>query len=162
MTATRNASEATLLEDALTRVDELIAEGVTVLEIKSGYGLDVETELRMLRAAQTIPAHRPVRVQTSFLGAHATPTEYGGRDDDYIDEVCIPALRAAHAEGLVDVVDGFCEGIAFSPDQIARVFDVAKELGLPVKLHAEQLSNCLLYTSPSPRDRTRSRMPSSA
>lgn len=141
VTATRNASEATLLEDALTRVDELIAEGVTVLEIKSGYGLDVETELRMLRAAQTIPAHRPVRVQTSFLGAHATPTEYGGRDDDYIDEVCIPALRAAHAEGLVDVVDGFCEGIAFSPDQIARVFDVAKELGLPVKLHAEQLSN---------------------
>jgi len=141
VTATRNASEATLLEDALTRVDELIAEGVTVLEIKSGYGLDVETELRMLSVARTLPAHRPVRVQTSFLGAHATPAEYAGRDDAYIDEVCIPALRAAHAEGLVDVVDGFCEGIAFSPDQIARVFDVAIELGLPVKLHAEQLSN---------------------
>ena len=141
VTATRNASEATLLADALTRVDVLIAEGVTVLEIKSGYGLDVETELRMLRVARAIPTHRPIRVQTSFLGAHATPAEYAGRDDAYIDEVCIPALRAAHAEGLVDVVDGFCEGIAFSPDQIARVFDVAKELSLPVKLHAEQLSN---------------------
>ena len=80
-------------------------------------------------------------MKTTFLGAHATPPEYKGRDDAYIDEVCIPALRAAHAEGLVDAVDGFCEGIAFSPDQIARVFDVAKELGLPMKLHAEQLSN---------------------
>ncbi|MBR9864942.1 MAG: imidazolonepropionase [Rhodobacteraceae bacterium] len=141
VTATRDASESELLAEALRRVDVLISEGVTTLEIKSGYGLDVETELRMLRVARAIPNHRPVRVVTSFLGAHATPAEYKGRDDAYIEQVCIPALRAAHAEGLVDAVDGFCEGIAFQPDQIARVFDVAKELGLPVKLHAEQLSN---------------------
>ncbi|MEO9649096.1 MAG: imidazolonepropionase [Roseobacter sp.] len=139
--ATRGASEAELLADALRRVDVLITEGVTCLEIKSGYGLDIETELRMLRVARAIPKHRDVRVKTSFLGAHATPFEYAGKDDEYIDEVCIPALRKAHAEDLVDVVDGFCEGIAFGPDQIARVFDVAKNLGVPVKLHAEQLSN---------------------
>lgn len=141
VTATRNATEDELLSDALRRVDVLIAEGVTTLEIKSGYGLDVETEMRMLRVARAVMANRPIRVKTSFLGAHATPAEYAGRDDAYIDEVCIPALRAAHAEGLVDVVDGFCEGIAFDTTQIARVFDVAVELGLPVKLHAEQLSN---------------------
>ena len=139
--ATREAGEEVLLREALRRADALIAEGVTTLEIKSGYGLDIETELRMLRVARAVMAHRPVRVKTSFLGAHAVPAEYKGRDDAYIDEVCIPALRAAHAEGLVDAVDGFCEGIAFSPAQIARVFDVAQELGLPVKLHAEQLSN---------------------
>jgi imidazolonepropionase len=86
-------------------------------------------------------ANRAIRVKTTFLGAHATPAEYTGRDDAYIDDVCIPTLRAAHAEGLVDAVDGFCEGIAFQPAQISRVFDVARELGLPVKLHAEQLSN---------------------
>jgi imidazolonepropionase len=114
---------------------------VSVVEIKSGYGLDIETELRMLRAARRLPALRPVEVITSFLGAHAVPTEFKGKPDAYIDEVCIPALRKAHEEGLVDAVDGFCEGIAFSPDQIARVFDAAKSLGLPVKLHAEQLSN---------------------
>ena len=141
VTATRNATEDQLLQDALRRVDVLIAEGVTTIEIKSGYGLDTETELRMLRVARAVMANRPIRVKTTFLGAHATPTEYEGRDDVYIDEVCIPALRAAHAEGLVDVVDGFCEGIAFDTTQIARVFDVAVELGLPVKLHAEQLSN---------------------
>ncbi|MEY8800323.1 imidazolonepropionase [Leisingera sp. XS_AS12] len=139
--ATRAATEDELLADALPRVDALIAEGTGVIEVKSGYGLDRETELRMLRAARRIAAERPIRVKTTFLGAHAVPPEYTGRDDVYIDEVCIPALRAAHAEGLVDAVDGFCEGIAFQPDQIARVFDVAKELGLPVKLHAEQLSN---------------------
>ncbi|MDO6520413.1 imidazolonepropionase [Shimia thalassica] len=139
--ATRGATEAELLEDALRRVDVLIAEGVTSIEVKSGYGLDEETELRMLRVARSIMANRRIRVKTTFLGAHATPAEYNGRDDAYIDDVCIPALRAAHAEGLVDAVDGFCEGIAFQPDQIARVFDVAQELGLPVKLHAEQLSN---------------------
>ena len=141
VTATRAATEDSLLGDALRRVDVLIAEGVTSIEIKSGYGLDIDTELRMLRVARAVMANRPIRVVTSFLGAHATPAEYKGRDDTYIDEVCIPALRAAHAAGLVDAVDGFCEGIAFSPDQIARVFDVAQELGLPVKLHAEQLSN---------------------
>ncbi|MGJ8624410.1 MAG: imidazolonepropionase [Yoonia sp.] len=139
--ATRAATEDELLTDALRRVDVLIAEGVTCIEVKSGYGLDVETELRMLRVARAIMANRAIVIKTSFLGAHATPTEYVGRDDAYIDEVCIPTLRAAHAEGLVDAVDGFCEGIAFQPAQIARVFDVARELGLPVKLHAEQLSN---------------------
>jgi len=139
--ATRAASEDELLAQALRRVDVLIAEGVTTIEIKSGYGLDTETELRMLRVARMIADQRPIRVKTTFLGAHATPAEYAGRDDDYIDEVCIPALRAAHAEGLVDAVDGFCEGIAFQPAQIARVFDVARDLGVPVKLHAEQLSN---------------------
>ncbi len=141
VTATRGASDQALLADALRRADTLIAEGVGTVEIKSGYGLDRETELRMLRIARAIPRHRDLRVVTSFLGAHATPPEYKGRDDAYIDEVVIPTLRAAHAEGLVDAVDGFCEGIAFDTDQIARVFDAAQALGLPVKLHAEQLSN---------------------
>ena len=139
--ATRAADADELLAEALRRVDVLIAEGVTMIEVKSGYGLDVGTELRMLRTARAIAANRPVRVKTTFLGAHATPAEYAGRDDAYIEEVCIPALRTACAEGLVDAVDGFCEGIAFQPSQIARVFDVAVALGLPVKLHAEQLSN---------------------
>jgi len=139
--ATRTATEGELLTEALRRVDVLITEGVTCIEIKSGYGLDTETELRMLRVARAIKANRAIFVKTTFLGAHATPAEYAGRDDAYIDEVCIPTLRAAHAEGLVDAVDGFCEGIAFQPAQIARVFDVARDLGLPVKLHAEQLSN---------------------
>lgn len=139
--ATRTATEDELLADALTRVDAMIAEGVTLIEVKSGYGLDVETELKMLRTARAIAHARSIEVRTSFLGAHATPAEYKGRDDAYIDEVAIPALRAAHAEGLVDAVDGFCEGIAFDTAQIARVFDVAAELGLPLKLHAEQLSN---------------------
>ena len=141
VTATREADLDALIASALPRVDALLAEGVTVLEIKSGYGLDRETELRMLRAARALEQHRPVRIVTTFLGAHAVPVEYLGSPDAYIDDMCIPTLRAAHDEGLVDAVDGFCEGIAFLPDQIARVFDVAKELGLPVKLHAEQLSN---------------------
>lgn len=138
--ATRAASEATLLASALKRADALIAEGATTIEVKSGYGLDRETELRMLCVARAIGRKRKVRIKTTFLGAHAVPVEYAGRADAYIDEVVIPTLHAAHAEGLVDAVDGFCEGIAFSPDQIARVFDAAKALGLPVKLHAEQLS----------------------
>ena len=141
VSATRNASEESLLDTALTRVDAMIGEGVTTLEIKSGYGLDVETELRMLRVARAIAARRPIRVRTSFLGAHAVPPEFSGQPDAYLQQVCLPALRAAHAEGLVDAVDGFCEGIAFDPEQIARVFDVAQNLNLPVKLHAEQLSN---------------------
>lgn len=141
VTATRTASEDALLADALTRVDAMIAEGVTLIEVKSGYGLDRETELGMLRVARQIANARPIRVRTSFLGAHAVPAEYAGRPDAYIDEVCIPTLRAAHARGLVDAVDGFCEGIAFTPDQIERVFVAAVDLGLPVKLHAEQLSN---------------------
>lgn len=138
--ATRAADESTLLANALKRADALIAEGVATIEVKSGYGLDRDAELRMLRVARTIGHLRKVRIKTTFLGAHAVPPEYTGRADAYIDDVVIPTLHAAHAEGLVDAVDGFCEGIAFSPDQIARVFDAAKELGLPIKLHAEQLS----------------------
>jgi imidazolonepropionase len=139
VSATRAEDEAGLLRAALGRVDALIAEGVSTIEIKSGYGLDRETELKMLRVARRIGELRPVTVVTSFLGAHAVP---GGEDADrYIDTVCLPALEAAHAEGLVDAVDGFCEGIAFDTAQIARVFDRARALGLPVKLHAEQLSH---------------------
>lgn len=141
VSATRAASEEELLQAALPRVDAMIAEGVSLIEIKSGYGLDQNTELRMLRVARKIAEQRPIKVRTSFLGAHAVPQEYTGRADDYLCDVCIPTLRAAHAEGLVDAVDAFCEGIAFTPDQVARVFDVAKELGIPLKLHAEQLSN---------------------
>lgn len=141
VTATRAASQDALLADALPRVDAMIAEGVTLIEVKSGYGLDQETELKMLRVARQIAETRPIEVRTSFLGAHAIPAEYAGQPDAYINEICIPTLRAAHAEGLVDAVDGFCEGIAFNTAQIARVFDVAVELGLSVKLHAEQLSN---------------------
>lgn len=139
--ATRAAGFARLVDDALARVDTLLGEGVATIEIKSGYGLDQETELQMLRVARHIGTVRPVHIITSFLGAHSVPADFNGSGDDYIDNVCIPTLRAAHAEGLVDAVDGFCEGIAFSTDQIARVFEVAKSLGLPVKLHAEQLSN---------------------
>ncbi|GIT88075.1 imidazolonepropionase [Roseobacter sp. OBYS 0001] len=141
VTATRSASEAALLADALTRVDALIAEGVTLIEVKSGYGLDRDTELKMLRVARQIASARPVDVRTSFLGAHAVPPEFKGNPDAYIDDICLPTLRAAHSEELVDAVDGFCEGIAFDTAQITRVFDVAVELGLPIKLHAEQLSN---------------------
>ncbi|WP_323796483.1 imidazolonepropionase [Nisaea sp.] len=141
VTATRAASEDDLVADALPRVDALLAEGVATIEIKSGYGLDIETELRMLRAARRIGQERPIRIRTSFLGAHAVPAEYKDRADAYIDEICLPALTKAAEEGLADAVDGFCEGIAFSPAQIERVFKRAKELGLPVKLHAEQLSD---------------------
>ncbi len=141
MTATRAASVDALVSQALPRVDALIAEGVSTIEIKSGYGLDQTTELNMLRAARRIAEVRSVRVRTSFLGAHAIPAAFKGRAGEYLTEVCLPALRAAHAEELVDAVDGFCEGIAFYTAQISRVFDRAKALGLPVKLHAEQLSN---------------------
>jgi imidazolonepropionase len=139
--ATRAASEEELLASALQRVDAMLAEGVTVIEIKSGYGLDAETEIRMLRVARAIQKVRSVRVLTTFLCAHSVPPEFRDRSGDYIDDVCIPALRNADAQGLVDAVDGFCEGIAFSPAQISRLFDVATQLNLPVKLHAEQLSN---------------------
>jgi imidazolonepropionase len=141
VTATRAAGEEALLASALPRIDRMLALGVTTIEIKSGYGLDIDTELAMLRAARRIARERPVRIRTSFLGAHAIPPEFKGRAGDYLTEVCLPALKAAHAEGLADAVDGFCEGIAFSPAEITRVFDAAKALGLPVKLHAEQLSN---------------------
>ncbi|MDZ4310910.1 MAG: imidazolonepropionase [Cypionkella sp.] len=139
--ATRIASQADLVAQALPFVDAMIAEGVAVIEIKSGYGLNQDTELRMLRAAREIATLRNITVKTSYLAAHAIPPEYKDCADAYIDEVAIPALHAAHGEGLVDAVDGFCEGIAFSPAQIERLFTVAKTLNIPVKLHAEQLSN---------------------
>lgn len=141
VTATRAASEDDLVAGALRFLDALISEGATTVEVKSGYGLSVDDELKMLRAARRLGRERDVRVVTSYLAAHAVPPEYKDRADAYIDEVVLPGLDAAHAEGLVDAVDGFCEGIAFSPAQIARVFERAKALGLPVKLHAEQLSD---------------------
>lgn len=141
VTATRKASVEELVEQALPRLDALIAEGVTTIEIKSGYGLDLATERNMLLAARQLETVRPIRVLTSFLGAHATPPEFADRADDYIQNVAAQMLPALAEEGLVDAVDGFCEGIAFSPDQIRIVFDVAQKLGIKVKLHAEQLSN---------------------
>ena len=141
VTATRAASEADLLAAALTRADQIIAGGATTIEVKSGYGLTVADELKMLRVARQIGQARPVQVLTTHLAAHAVPPDYKGRADAYIDEVAIPSLRAAQAQGLVDAVDAFCEGIAFSPAQVARLFHVARDLGLPVKLHAEQLSD---------------------
>ncbi|MFN7166038.1 MAG: imidazolonepropionase [Pannonibacter sp.] len=138
--STREASETDLVASALPRLDALISEGMTAIEIKSGYGLEIETELKMLRAARRLGRERKVRVRTTYLGAHAVPAEYKGRADAYLTEVCLPGLEAAAAEGLVDAVDGFCEGIAFSVEDMSRVFDAAKRLGLPVKLHAEQLS----------------------
>lgn len=141
VTHTREASEDVLVESALKRLDALIAEGVGTIEIKSGYGLDTENELKMLRAAKRLSKERDIRVKTTFLGAHALPPEYSDRADDYISLLCEEMLPAAHAEGLVDAVDGFCENIAFSAAQMERVFDVAQSLNLPVKLHAEQLSD---------------------
>ena len=141
MRATRAASVEQMVAAALPRLDQLLAEGLGTIEIKSGYGLDTATELNMLRAARTLGELRPVRVVTTFLGAHALPPEFAGNADGYIDLVCEEMLPAVAAEGLADAVDGFCEGIGFSPAQIERVFVKARELGLPVKLHAEQLSN---------------------
>ncbi len=141
VTATREADEDDLLVQAFPRINALTSDGVTTMEIKSGYGLETETELRMLRAARRIGDFFSVDVQTSFLGAHAIPPEYKDNPDGYIDLVCQEMLPRAASEGLVDAVDAFCEGIAFSPDQVRRVFEAAKALGLPVKLHAEQLSD---------------------
>lgn len=141
MRATRAASVEQMAAAALPRLDQLIAEGLGTIEIKSGYGLDTRSELEMLRAARRLGEVRPVRVVTSFLGAHALPPEFAGNSDGYIDLVCEEMLPKVAAEGLADAVDGFCEGIGFSPAQIERVFVKARELGLPVKLHAEQLSN---------------------
>ncbi|MEM7429303.1 MAG: imidazolonepropionase [Pseudomonadota bacterium] len=140
VSAVRDASEDQLIDETLPRLDGLIGEGVTTVEIKSGYGLSTEAEARMLRAARRLHQDRDITVKTSFLGAHAMPP--GENDKDaYIDQVCNEQLPAVAAEGLADAVDGFCEGIAFSPEQMARVFDEASRLRLPVKLHAEQLSN---------------------
>jgi imidazolonepropionase len=138
--ATRAASEDDLVHASLPRLDRLLAEGVTTVEIKSGYGLDPDTEMRMLRAARRLGRERDIDVVTSFLGAHALPPEAGGDKERYIDEVCaiIPAIARGQ---LVDAVDAFCETIAFSPEQTARVFTAARAAGLPVKLHADQLTN---------------------
>ena len=139
--ATNALSEDALVAETLPRLDALLAEGVGTVEIKSGYGLNIEGELKMLRVARRLETLRPVRVRTSYLAAHATPPEYAGRNGDYIAEVVLPGMAQARVIGLADAVDGFCESIAFSPAEIARVFDQARSLGLPVKLHAEQRSN---------------------
>jgi len=139
--ATREAVEEELLATALKRVDILMPEGVTTVEIKSGYGLDIDTELKMLRVARRIGQLRPIRVCTSFLGAHTPGPEYRDRADEYLERVCLPALEIAAADNLVDAVDGFCESIAFTPEQVSRVFQCAQRLGLPIKLHADQMSD---------------------
>lgn len=136
---TRAADEDTLYAQAARRLAPLMAQGVTTVEIKSGYGLDLETELRLLRVARRLGATLPVRVRTTFLGAHAIPA--GADRGDYLDLVCGPLMDAVAAEGLADAVDAFCEGIAFTPQETARVFDAATRHGLPVKLHADQLSD---------------------
>lgn len=140
MRATRTASLDALVASALPRVDALMAEGVTTLEIKSGYGLTLDDECRMLRAARALGDARALRIVTSFLGAHALPPEYAGDADGYIDAVCGTMIPALAQEHLADAVDVFCEGIGFTPAQTERVFAAAKQHGLPVKIHAEQLS----------------------
>jgi imidazolonepropionase len=141
VTATRAATEGDLLAQSLPRVDMMAASGTTTLEIKSGYGLDIATEITMLRAARQVATLRRMQVTTTHLAAHAIPPEYAGRPDAYLDDVAIPSLQQAHAAGLIDAVDAFCETIAFAPAQVDRLFTAARTLGLPVKLHAEQLSN---------------------
>ena len=139
--ATRAASEDELYARSRPRLEALLRDGVTTVEIKSGYGLTTEDELKMLRVARRLGADLPVRVQSTFLGAHALPPEFKGDSDGYIDQVCHEMIPAAAAEGLADAVDVFCEGIAFSVAQSERVFQAAQTHGLPVKAHAEQLSN---------------------
>jgi len=139
--ATRSADENNLFESARKRLLPFLAEGVTTVEIKSGYGLETESELTMLRAARRLGEALPVRVRTTFLGAHALPPEFTDDRDGYLDLVCDKMLPAAHQEGLADAVDAFCENIAFSTDEVGRLFDKAHSLDLPVKLHAEQLSD---------------------
>jgi imidazolonepropionase len=139
--ATRAASEEELLRQSLPRIRSLLAEGVTTLEIKSGYGLDLDAERKMLRVARQVARTLPVDVNTTFLGAHALPPEFAGRADDYVDHVNTVMLPALVAEGLVDAVDVFCERIGFSRAQTERIFQAAASHGIPVKLHAEQLSD---------------------
>ena len=139
--ATRGASEDELIAASLPRLEALLADGVTTVEIKSGYGLTLADELKMLRVARRLGELRPVRVTTTLLGAHALPPEYAGRADDYVSLVCDEMIPAAAAEGLADAVDVFCEGIGFSPVQCERIFQAAQAHGLALKAHAEQLSN---------------------
>jgi len=139
--ATRAATEDELFASAHKRLRSLLRDGVTTVEIKSGYGLDLVNERKMLRVARRLGEALPVSVRATCLAAHALPPEYKDRADDYIDHICHEMLPALAAEGLVDAVDAFCEYLAFSPEQVERVFKVAQQLGLPVKLHAEQLSS---------------------
>ncbi len=139
--ATRAATPRLLHLESTVRLGDMFDAGVTTVEIKSGYGLDLETEVKMLRVAKQLGKKYDMRIQTTFLGAHAIPPEYKDRADDYIDLVCNEMIPKIAELGLADAVDGFCENIAFSPAQIRRVFEAAKKYGLPVKLHAEQLSN---------------------
>jgi imidazolonepropionase len=139
--ATREASEEELLDQSARRLECLLAEGVTAIEIKSGYGLDYANERKMLRVATQLGAKYPVTVYRTFLGAHALPKEFAGRADAYIDSICSEIMPKLHDEGLIDAVDAFAENIGFTAAQTERVFERAAKLGLPVKLHAEQLSN---------------------
>lgn len=141
MAATRRADEKALIAAALPRLDALLAEGATTVEIKSGYGLTVADELKQLRAARALSEHRRVTVRTTLLGAHALPPEFAGDSDGYVDLVCTEMIPRAAADGLVDAVDAFCENIGFTVEQTRRVFEAARAHGLPIKLHAEQLSN---------------------
>jgi imidazolonepropionase len=139
--ATRAASEDELVATAVRRAEQLLADGVTTIEIKSGYGLDLSTERRMLTASRRVGRELPVRVRTTFLGAHTVPADHVGSADAYVDRVCAEMIPAVAAEGLADAVDAFCERIAFTPEQTARVLATARRHGLPVKLHADQLSD---------------------
>lgn len=141
MRAVRAASEQQLLDESLPRLEALLAEGVTTVEIKSGYGLTLKDEAKMLRVARALAGALPVTINTTLLAAHALPPEYTGRPDAYIDDIAQVWLPALHAEGLLDAVDIFCENVGFSVHQAARLFDAAGQLGVPVKMHAEQLSN---------------------
>jgi imidazolonepropionase len=139
--ATRAASREELVAAALPRLDAMIAQGVTTVEIKSGYGLDLAGEIKMLEAARELGRRRPVHVVTSLLAAHATPPEFAGRSDAYVDAVCGEMIGEVAARGLADGVDAFCEGIGFTLAQVRRVFESATAAGLPIRIHAEQLSN---------------------
>jgi imidazolonepropionase len=141
MRATRAATEAALVASALPRLGALVAEGATTIEVKSGYGLSIADEIKMLRAARALGEARPVRIVTTFLGAHALPPEFAGDGDAYVHAVCNEMIPSVAKLGLADAVDAFCEGIGFTAVQTERVFAAAKRHGLPVKLHAEQLSN---------------------
>ncbi|MFC1577863.1 imidazolonepropionase [Thermodesulfobacteriota bacterium] len=139
--ATREADEKTLLEQSAPRLEALMQEGATTVEVKSGYGLDLETELRMLRVARQLGEKYPVTVVPTYLGAHALPPEFEGRSDEYIDLVCNSVMPEVAAQKLAVALDAFCENIGFTPDQTEKVFQTAQKLGLAIKLHAEQLSD---------------------
>jgi imidazolonepropionase len=139
--ATREASEDELFRSAAKRLSPFLAEGVTTVDVKSGYGLDLESELKMLRVARRLGRELPVSVRATFLGAHAVPPEYRGRQSAYVDLVVREMIPTVADQGLADAVDAFCEGIAFSPEETERVFQAAREVGLPVKLHADQLTD---------------------